>query len=156
MNNITLTTKTGDKITTASSEGALEQDNVVKILKEPRIYDYGGFDETRLTAGMNKEIESVKKYQVFTEINVNDNPLDDRKNVIQSRWGHREKEGTEVRSRIVANGYKEAVADLDDVYMHPHRVCILRTLLTLAALTLRLTISAGDVSTAFFKQRLED
>ena len=50
----------------------------------------------------------------FTEININDIQQEDRKNVIQSRWVHREK-GTEVRSRMVAKGYNELVNDLDDI-----------------------------------------
>ena len=90
---------------------------------------------------MNKEIESVKKHQVFTQININDIPPEDRKNLIQSRWVHREK-GTEVRSRIVAKGYNEVVNDLDDIYASAPIFCILRILLTLA-LTLRWTIRAG-------------
>ena len=57
----------------------------------------------------------MKKHQVFTEVHINDIPPEDRKNLIQSRWVHREK-GTEVRSRIVAKGYNEVVNDLDDIY----------------------------------------
>ena len=118
MNNITIKTAKGDTITTASSEDTAEQDNINKILKDPIIYDDEGFDEDKLKAGMNKEIESMKKHQVFTEIHLNDIPPEDRKNLIQSRWVHREK-GTEVRSRIVAKGYNEVVNDLDDIYASP-------------------------------------
>ena len=100
VNNITIKTAKGDTITTASSEDTAEQDNINKIRKDPIIYDNEGFDEDKLKAGMNKEIESMKKHQVFTEIHLNDIPPEDRKNLIQSRWVHREK-GTEVRSRIV-------------------------------------------------------
>ena len=72
---------------------------------------------------MNKEIESMKKHQVFTEVHINDIPPEDRKNLIQSRWVHREK-GTEVRSRIVAKGYNEVVNDLDDIYASTPIFCI--------------------------------
>ena len=39
-----MTTKTGDKITTASRKDTQEQDNIDKILKEPIIFDNKGFD----------------------------------------------------------------------------------------------------------------
>ena len=58
-----------------------------------------------------------------------------------------------MRSRIVANGYNEVVNDLDDMYASTRIFCILRILLTLA-LTLRWTIRAGDVSTAFLHAAL--
>ena len=79
----------------------------------------------------------MKKHQVFTEIHLNDIPQEDRKNLIQSRWVHRD---TEVRSRIVAKGYNEVVSDLDDIYATTPTFCILRILLTLA-LAMRWTIS---------------
>ena len=99
MNNITIKTAKGDTITTASSEDTAEQDNINKILKDPNIDDNEGFDEDKLKAGMNKEIESMKKHQVFTEVHLNDIPLEDRKNLIQSRWVHREKR-TEVAAEL--------------------------------------------------------
>ena len=101
---------------------------------------------------MNKEIDSMKRHQVFTEIHLEDIPIEDRKNLIQSRWVHREK-GTEVRSRIVAKGYNEVVNDLDDIYASTPIFCILRILLTLA-LAMKWTIKAGDVSTAFLHAAL--
>ena len=149
VNNITIKTAKGDTITTASSEDTAEPDNINKILKDPIIYDNEGFDEDKLKAGMNKEIQSMKKHQVFTEIHLNDIPLEDRKNLIQSRWVHREK-GTEVRSRIVTKGYNEVVNDLDDIYastpisafyvfcLHWHWPCD----------------GAGDVPTAFLHAAL--
>ena len=152
VNNITITTKTGDKITTASSEDMQEQDNVDKILKDPIIYDNEGFDEEKLRAGMNKEIQSMKKHQVFTEVHYNDIPEQDRNNLILSRWVHREK-GSEVRSRIVAKGYNEVVHDIDDIYASTPIFCVLRVLLSLS-LAMRWTIKAGDVSTAFLHAAL--
>ena len=105
---------TGDKITTASKEDTTEQDNINKILKEPIIHDNEGFDETKPKTGVNKEIESTKKHQVFAEVHINDIPPEDTKNLIQSRWVHREK-GTEVRSRIVAKGCNEVVNDMNNL-----------------------------------------
>ena len=98
MNNITLTTE-GDKITTASNEDTTEQDDVNKVLKEPIIYANEGFDETKRKAGVNNEIESAKKHQVFTDVHIHDISPKNRHNLIQSRSFHREK-GPEVRSRI--------------------------------------------------------
>ena len=125
MNNIALTTKRGYKITTASNEDTAEPDNIDKVLKDPIIYDSEGFDETKLKACMNKEMESIKNHQVFTGVNIHNIPPEDRKNLIQSRWVHREK-GTEVRSKIVAKGYNEVVSDLDDIYASTPIFSILR------------------------------
>ena len=70
----------------------------------------------------------MKKHQMFTEININDLPQQDRNNLIQSRRVQREK-GTEVRSRIVAQGYNEVVNHLNDIYASTLIFCILRILL---------------------------
>ena len=80
VNNITVTTKTGDKVITASSEDTQEQDNIDKILTELIIYGNEGFDERKLKAGVNKEIHSMNKHQVFTEVNINGIRCEDRKN----------------------------------------------------------------------------
>ena len=61
INNITVTTKTGDETTTASSEDMQEQRNVDKILKGSIIYNNGGFDGRKQKAGTNKEIQSTIK-----------------------------------------------------------------------------------------------
>ena len=58
-------------------------------MKEPIIYDNERLDETKLKAGMSKKIDCAKKHKVFTEINIYDIPLEDRKNLIQSRWVQR-------------------------------------------------------------------
>lgn len=123
MKNFTVTIEAGDNITTASSEDTAEQDNINKVLKDPIIYDNEDSDETQLKAGMNKETDSMKKHQVFTEVNTNDIPPEDRKNL--SRWAYREK-GTETRSRIVAKSYNEVVNDPDDIYASTPIFCILR------------------------------
>ena len=101
---------------------------------------------------MNNEIESMKKPQVSTEVNIHDISPEERKNLIQSRWIHREK-GTEVRSRIVAKGYNEVVNDSDNIYISTPIFCILRILITLAV-ALKWTIRAGDVSAAFLHAAL--
>ena len=142
---ITIETKKGEKITTASNEGE-EAIRTEKMLLEPQIWDTEGLDEEQTKKGMMKEAESMKKQGVFTEVDVNDIPEEQRKSIIDSRWVLRQK--GEVRARIVAKGFTETINDLDDIYASAPIFQILRILLTLA-LFMKWTIRAGDISTAF-------
>ena len=110
-----MTTKAGDKITTASGEDVQEQYSVYRILKDLIFYD--NLNETELKADMNEVIQSVIKDKVFPEIHIKDNPPEERNTLILSRWVHRAK-GTGVRGRIVPKGYNEVVNDLDDTYVN--------------------------------------
>ena len=46
-----------------------QQQELVK-LEEPLIYDSGEFDYDKLKDGMQKEMESMKKFEVYEEVNV--------------------------------------------------------------------------------------
>ena len=65
------------------------------------------------------------------EVDINTLTPEQCKNIMQSRWVLRDG-GNQVRARIVAKGFIETVADLDDIYASTPIFCVLRTLLTLA------------------------
>ena len=65
---VTITTKKGDKITTASCEDEPEAD-VERTLQEPFVYDNEGLDPLKVQQGMKKEAQSMKTQGVFTEMN---------------------------------------------------------------------------------------
>ena len=126
----------------------LDEQAVVTRLQHPIIHDREGFDEEKLQKGMNKEMEQMKKHDVYEEVSTDNVDQETLHNAIDSRWVHKNKTPTEVRSRIVAKGYKEEVEDLDDIYASTPLFVILRVLLTVA-MARSWRIRLGDVSTAF-------
>ena len=91
-----------------------QQQELVK-LEEPLIYDSGEFDYDKLKDGMQKDMESMKKFEVYEEVNVEQLSPDQQASILPSRWVHREK-GNEVRARLVVKGCFEPVYDKDDTY----------------------------------------
>ena len=68
---------------------------------------------------MNKDMEQMeqmKTHDVYEEVSTDTVDQETLHNAIDSRWAHKNKTPTEVRSRIVAKGYKEEVEDLDGIY----------------------------------------
>ena len=143
---VTITTKKGDKITTASCEDEQEAE-VERMLQEPFVYDNEGLDPLKVQQGMKKEAQSMKTQGVFTEMDYNDVPEEHKNKIIESKWANKPKQD-EVRCRIVAKGFLETIQDLDNIYARTPIFGILRILLTMAQRN-HWTIQAGDVSTAF-------
>ena len=143
---VTITTRKGDKITTASCEDEQEAE-VERMLQEPFVYDNEGLDPLKVQQGMKKEAQSMKTQGVFTEMNYNDVPEEHKNKIIESKWVNKPKQD-EVRCRIVAKGFLETIQDLDNIYASTPIFGILRILLTMAQHN-HWTIQAGDVSTAF-------
>ena len=143
---VTITTKKGDKITTASCEDEQEAE-IERMLQEPFVYDNEGLDPKKVQQGMKKEAQSMKGQEVFTEVNYNDVPDEYKSKIIESKWVNKPKQD-EVRCRIVAKGFLETIQDLDTIYASTPIFGILRILLTMAQHN-HWTIQAGGVSTAF-------
>ena len=106
----------------------LDEQAVVTRLQHPIIHDREGFDGEKLQKGMNKEMEQMKKHDVYEEVSTDNVDQETLRNAIDSRWVHKNKTPTEVRSRIVAKGYKEEVEGLDDIYASTPLFVILRVL----------------------------
>ena len=75
---VTITTKKGDKITTASCEDEQEAE-VERMLQEPFVYDNEGLDPLKVQ-------QSMKTQGVFTEMNYNDVPEEHKNRIIESKW----------------------------------------------------------------------
>ena len=97
---VTFTTKKGDKITTASCEDEQEAE-IERMLQEPFVYNNEGRDPKKVQQGMKKEAQSMKRQEVFTEVNYNDVPDEHKSKIIESKWVNKPKQD-EVRCRIVA------------------------------------------------------
>ena len=64
---VTITTKKGEKITTASNEDSEEMENE-KMLLEPQVWDTEGLDKEQTKQGMKKEAESMKRQGFSKEL----------------------------------------------------------------------------------------
>eukprot|EP00435_Cladocopium_sp_Y103_P062947 s105_g24.t1 len=116
--------KNGQQVTTATCEDPTEAKTEQRLL-EPIIKDPQGFDEEKLKKGMIKEMTSMVNQGVFEEITLDQATEEEKRNIIGSKWVHRNK-GDEVRSRIVGLGYDEVIKDADDVYASTPLFAILR------------------------------
>ena len=146
INAITVQMKNGQQVTTATCEDPTEAKTEQRLL-EPIIKDPQGFDEEKLKKGMIKEMTSMVNQGVFEEITLDQATEEEKRNIIGSKWVHRNK-GDEVRSRIVGLGYDEVIKDADDVYASTPLFAILRVILCIA-LARSWSIRVGDISTAF-------
>ena len=111
INAITVQLKNGQQVTTATCEDQTEA-KVEQRLMEPIIKDPQGFDQEKLKQGMMKEMASMVNQGVFEEITLYQTKEEEKRNIIGSKWVHRNK-GDEVRSRIVGLGYDEVIKDSD-------------------------------------------
>ena len=90
----------------------------------------------------------MKLHDVYEEVSVDGLPPETIRGAIDTRWVHKYKTPTQMRSRIVAKGYNEKIDDSDSIYASTPLFVILRLLLILA-LARGWKIRFGDVSTAF-------
>ena len=121
-------------------------------LQVPRLRDSGEFPKELLQQGMMKELQAMKDFKVFKEVQRSSLTPDQQRSILTSRWVHRWK-GDEVRSRLVARGYDQHIKDLDDVYASTPILVSLRLLLAVS-LSCDWSIVSADVSTAFLHAEL--
>ena len=66
-------------------------------------YDYAEFPEDKLRDGMNEEMDSMRHFNVYTELKASDLSWEAKNSAIRTRWVLRWK-GNKVRARLVAKG----------------------------------------------------
>ena len=111
------------------------------------------FDREQEIAGMNKEMTSIKDFDVYEEKLITECTPDQLQNAISTKWVKRAK-GDGVKCRVCVRGYDQEV-DPDDTYASTPSLITLKLLLTLAVAH-GWHILAGDVSTAFLHALLTD
>ena len=82
----------------------LDEQAIVTRLQHPIIHDNEGFDHEKLQNGMNKEMDQMKKHDVYEEVSTDTVDQETLHSAIDSRWVHQNKTPTEVRSRNCSNG----------------------------------------------------
>lgn len=65
---------------------------------------------------MNKDMDHMNKHDVYEEVSTDTVDQETLRSAIDSRWVHKNRMPTEVRSKLVAKGYIEEVEDCHDIY----------------------------------------
>ena len=138
--------KNGDAIEIHVNEDP-EEKKLELMSQEPLLWYETEFDEELLKAGMKRELQSLKDFDVFEEIHTSNLSDQQIKSAIPTGWVHKAK-GLEVKSRVVVRGYAEQVSDPDDTYASTPSFTTLKLLLTLA-ISRSWFVMGADVSTAF-------
>ena len=147
-----ISTKTGLDV---PIEPNVDREEELQALRaaEPVLWYDTEFDREQEIAGMNKEMTSIKDFDVYEEKLITECTPDQLQNAISTKWVKRAK-GDGVKCRVCVRGYDQEV-DPDDTYASTPSLITLKLLLTLAVAH-GWHILAGDVSTAFLHALLTD
>ena len=127
-------------------------------LSEPVIWDVTReFPEEAQRIGMNHEMKSMKDFNVYTEVPIDQCSQEDIDNAIGVRWVKRWKTDIELRMRLVVQGcfQDSSSIDVDSIYASTPSLVTLRLLLIMA-LARSWEISLADISTAFLHAMIEE
>ena len=120
---------------------------------EPILWYNTEFDREQEIAGVNKEMTSIKDFNVYQEKLITDCTSEQLQNAISTKCVKRAK-GDGVKCRVCVRGCHQEV-DPDDTYASTPSLITLKLLLTLAVAH-GWHILAGDVSAAFLHALLTD
>jgi hypothetical protein len=146
-----VSTKKGHAIDVATNDATDELK-----LDDPLLTDsmMSEFPTDKLREGMNEEMDSMRHFNVYTELRATDLTDEERRQAIKTRWVLRWK-GNKVRARLVAKGYSQRVDDPDDTYASTPLLTTLKLLL-LFGLDRKFRMRLGDISTAFLHATLRE
>ena len=106
------------------------------------------FTEEEVKDGMKLEMNSMKGFEVYDEIPIENCSQDDIDNALDCTWVKRRKTPRKVRCRLVARGCFQEAMDTDDTFASTPTLVTLRVLLLLS-LSRCWTVLTCDISTAF-------
>ena len=112
------------------------------------------FDHDQEVAGMDKEMSSLKHFDVFEERLESECTAEELQSAISTKWVKRPK-GDGIKCRVCVRGFDQVVEDADDTFASTPSLTTLKLLLVLA-ITRDWFVLAGDVSTAFLHALLEE
>ena len=121
---------------------------LMKTLENPHIWYQTEFTREEESAGMTKEMKSMRDFDVFEEVDVDKVSPETLQSAISTKWVKVRKPDGSVRCRIVGRGYTQHIEDKDETFASTPSLTTLRLLLTLAVAK-GWHISIGDISTAF-------
>ena len=138
----TIVTKKGQAIDLAVNEETTQLDEPVLV----DMFHYGHLDEEKLKLGLQKEMEAMRDFDVYTEVDKDSLPPETLQGAIDTRFECKNKDD-EVRARLVVKDYWREVSDKDDIYASTPLLLTVKLLL-LIALQFGFGIQLGDISTA--------
>ena len=127
-------------------------------LSEPVIWNVTReFPEEAQRIGMNHEMKSMRDFNVYTEVPIDQCSQEDIDNAIGVRWVKKWKTDVELRMRLVVQGcfQDSSSIDVDSIYASTPSLVTLRLLLVMA-LARSWEISLADISTAFLHAAIEE
>ena len=119
-----------------------------KTLEDPQLWYETEFPRDEEVAGMQKEMRSMRDFDVFDEVDTKTLSEETLSKAISTRWVKVRKSDGKVRCRIVVRGYTQEVNDRDEVFASTPSLTTLKLLLTLTS-AFGWFVTTGDVSTAF-------
>ena len=100
---------------------------LMKTLENPHIWYHTEFPREEESAGMTKEMKSMRGFGVFDEVDIDKVPREALESAFSTKWVKLRKPDGTVRCRIVARGYTQQVEDKDETFAStppsPHFVC---------------------------------
>ena len=122
-------------------------------LSEPVIWDITReFPEDAQKIGMDRKMNSMREFNVYTDVPIEQTTQEQRDSAIDLKWVKRWKTESELRMRLVACGcFQEASKlDSDTLYASTPSLVTLRLMLVLA-IARGWSIALADISTAFLR-----
>ena len=108
----------------------------------------GYFEQSQLQEGISAELEAMKKFEVYEEVDTSTWSAEERKTLIPSRWVVVQKSPTCIRARLVCKGFKEPIQDPDSVFAATPCFSTVMSVFTVG-LAMGLQFCFMDISTAF-------
>ena len=114
-------------------ESYVEPIKVYPILHEPKLdaIRTGGLNEELVSKAMKAEMEGLRKFDVYDEVDIDELTPEERSKIIGGRWVLTPKSDTVVKARYVAQGNAQYV-EPDDVCATTLSPTTLRSCLTIA------------------------
>ena len=108
----------------------------------------GYFDEAQHQAGAQQELQAMKKFDVYDEVDTSAWSAAEKKALVATKWVMAQKTPESVRARLVCKGFKEQIDDKDTVFAATPNFSTLMALLTVGLAT-DVQFHFMDISTAF-------
>ena len=107
-----VSTKKGKRVEIAVNEEELKLDE--PVIHDLHSYGDGDFPQDVLSAGLKKEMQALKDFDVYEEVGLSQVPPDLAKQAIDTRFVTTWK-GGECKARLVVKDYWREVSDKDDL-----------------------------------------
>ena len=135
-------------VSVSRNEDTKEITEELKLVEPHLDYVKGKFTEQEVIDGIETEIRSMKNFDVYDEIQIENCSQEDINNALDCTWTKQRKAATQVECRLCVRNCAQETVNQDDVSISTTTLVTLRNLL-LMALSRFWTATACNISTAF-------